>query len=282
MLSDDFPGRGLALVVVRRWAGLRQIWLKRGCEQRQVPVPSEKLQRRQPAHQGIQRWACNYGVTLKGPPLEWSQSGKEREGPPGVLLLYPALAGSAMGEEPGFSWYSLPEAGRHLRYHPMAAALDRCARIPPLRSCLLVDADGCPRSCLGMIEEAGRHYGWPVVTVASFNHRIQRPRGGEHVCVGDEPQAADIALANRLLRGDVLITSDYGLAALALGKGARALSFHGRIFTADTMDFLLDERHLKAAYRRQGGRTAGPAARTAQDDCRFRKALQTLLDPSTS
>lgn len=121
-----------------------------------------------------------------------------------------------------------------------------------------------------------REYGYRLVTVASFNHNIE---GTEHVMVGDGPDEADFAVVNRTRSGDIVVTQDWGLAALVLAKGAMCLSPGGREYREDRIEFQLDERHTKAVHRRGGGRTRGPRARTAADDERFERTLRRLLDP---
>jgi len=84
-------------------------------------------------------------------------------------------------------------------------------------------------------------------------------------------------VVNNTSRGDIVVTQDWGLAALVLGKGAFAISPSGRIFSEDNIDFLLEERSLKAKFRRAGGRTKGPSARTREDDRRFQESFLLLV-----
>lgn len=114
--------------------------------------------------------------------------------------------------------------------------------------------------------------------MASFNHRINNPI---HLVVGDESQAADITVVNQTQPGDIVITQDWGLAAMVLAKQAHALSPQGRIYEPDQMDSLLEERHLLAEYRRSGGRTKGPAKRTRNDDERFMENFRKVLSRRT-
>ncbi|MFS8581375.1 MAG: DUF188 domain-containing protein [Limnochordales bacterium] len=100
----------------------------------------------------------------------------------------------------------------------------------------------------------------------------------EHVTVGDAPDEADLAVVNRTRPGDIVVTQDWGLAALVLGKGARCLSPAGYEYTPQRIDFQLHERHVKAKHRRAGGRTRGPRARTDADDQRFERTLRRLLE----
>ena len=81
---------------------------------------------------------------------------------------------------------------------------------------VLVDADACP--VLELVRRLCAEAVVKVITVSSFRHDI---RGPDHVMVGPEPQAADMALINRTQRGDIVVTQDWGLAALALARGPR-------------------------------------------------------------
>jgi uncharacterized protein YaiI (UPF0178 family) len=139
---------------------------------------------------------------------------------------------------------------------------------------ILVDADACPRSVLQICIRLGRKYNIPVWTVASFDHHIE----SDHpIVVGDGFQESDIKIANLTEPGDVVVTGDWGLAAMVLGKGAKCLSPIGREFSADKMDFLLEERELKAKFRRGGGRTRGPRKRTSEDDRRFEVSFEKVF-----
>ena len=139
---------------------------------------------------------------------------------------------------------------------------------------ILIDADACPRSVLQICLELGRQHNIPVWTVASFDHHIE----SDHpVTVGDDSQEADIKIMNLTEVGDIVITGDWGLAAIVLGKGARCLTPAGREYRQEKIDFLLEEREAKAKFRRAGGRTKGPKKRTSEDDGRFLSSLEKIL-----
>lgn len=140
---------------------------------------------------------------------------------------------------------------------------------------IIVDADACPRGALAICLELSSALGIPAYTIASFNHAVQSPN---HIVVGDNSQAVDLKAMNLAAKGDVVITQDIGLAAIVLGKGAKALSPVGREFTQADMPFLLEEREAKAKLRRGGGRTKGPRKRTDEDDKRFEATLKRLLE----
>lgn len=137
---------------------------------------------------------------------------------------------------------------------------------------VLVDADACP--VLALIRRLCAEAGVQTIVVSSFRHDIG---GDDHVMVGPEPQAADMAIINRTRRGDVVVTQDWGLAGLALARGAHALSPWGHPFRDEEMDGRLAQRALNARLRRGGVRLPGPARRTAADDQAFEQALRGLL-----
>ena len=139
---------------------------------------------------------------------------------------------------------------------------------------ILIDADACPRSVLQICIRLGRAYDIPVWTVASFNHDV----ASDHpIVVGDDFQEADMKIMNLAEAGDVVITGDWGLAAMVLGKGAKCLSPMGREFHPEKIDFMLEEREVKAKFRREGGRTKGPKKRTSEDDRKFELCLGKIL-----
>ena len=95
--------------------------------------------------------------------------------------------------------------------------------------------------------------------------------------VDNESQAVDMAIINKITEGDIVVTGDFGLASLVLGKKARAISFNGMIYDESNIDRLLFERHVSGVIRRSGGRTKGPAKRTAGDNRNFEKSLVFLI-----
>lgn len=143
---------------------------------------------------------------------------------------------------------------------------------------IIVDADACPRAALEICMRLGNRYKVPVWTVASINHTII---SDHHVMVGGASQEADIKVANLTELNDIVVTQDWGLASIVLGKRAYCLSPSGREFSPQTIDFLLEERELKAKFRRGGGRTKGPNKRSGEDDARFAAALERLLAKDT-
>lgn len=144
---------------------------------------------------------------------------------------------------------------------------------------IYVDADACPvtRAVIAI----GRARRIPVVLVGNESQNLGRHGtrpGVEAVQVGSGRDAADFAIIARLQPDDLVITGDLGLAAMALGRGARVLGFRGREHTADTIDMEMALRHAEQKHRRSGGRTRGPDPLTDEHREHFAAALERLLD----
>ena len=140
---------------------------------------------------------------------------------------------------------------------------------------VLVDADACP--VRREIARATDRHGVEALFFANSSQEAAASSNRRTVCVADRPDAADFAIATLCRGGDIVVTDDIGLAALAAGKGARAISSRGRLFRPDALPLLLEERHRARKVRRAGGRTRGPRALTLQDRARFTRALEQLL-----
>ena len=141
---------------------------------------------------------------------------------------------------------------------------------------ICIDADACPVTRI--VERVAREHGIPVVLLCDTNHLLSSDTSEIRV-VGAGADAVDIALIKSCRRGDVVVTQDYGVAALALGKGAKAIHQSGRWYTDDNIDALLMERHLaKVARRKSKNHLKGPAKRTEEDDRRFEESFRRLIE----
>ncbi|MBO8168855.1 MAG: DUF188 domain-containing protein [Thermoanaerobacteraceae bacterium] len=143
---------------------------------------------------------------------------------------------------------------------------------------IIVDGDACPAVIKQEIVDIAGNYDIPVVFVVSISHDIW-PAGAEVVRVDNLPEAVDMAVANRVSGGDIVVTQDYGLAALVLAKGARCLSPRGLVYTEENIDGLLFRRHLSAVQRRSGrARIKGPRAFSKADCRNFSHKLRQLIE----
>jgi uncharacterized protein YaiI (UPF0178 family) len=144
---------------------------------------------------------------------------------------------------------------------------------------LFIDADACPvtREAISV----ARSRGLKVIVVANSTQNLDRHSrrsGVEALQVSSGRDAADFAIVERLEAGDTVVTQDIGLAAMALGRNAKALSPRGRVFTIATIDIEMEVRHAEARLRRSGGRHKGPAPFTDEDREHFTYSLERILD----
>ena len=140
---------------------------------------------------------------------------------------------------------------------------------------IFIDADACPVTRIA--ERIAKQYSVPVTLLCDTNHVLTSDYSSI-IVVGAGTDAVDLALINLCKQGDIVVTQDYGVAALALGKGARAIHQSGRWYTDDNIDGLLMERYLAQKARRSGKHhLKGPAKRTEEDDRRFAESFERMI-----
>ncbi|HKL99730.1 MAG TPA: YaiI/YqxD family protein [Mobilitalea sp.] len=144
---------------------------------------------------------------------------------------------------------------------------------------ILVDADACPVK--EIIEDIAIELQIPVFMFIDTSH-ILFSGYSEIVVVSKAPDAVDFALINRTNRGDVVVTQDYGVAAMALGRGAYAIHQNGRLYTDDNIDTMLMERDIAKKYRRSRERVGGNTKkRTIENDKKFKDSFYHLCIEAT-
>lgn len=113
--------------------------------------------------------------------------------------------------------------------------------------------------------------------VSSYDHRLEPQEGVQVVQVDSSDQSVDLYIVNHIVKGDIVITQDFGLACVAIGKGAIVLSPRGEEYTNENIDYLMERRHENAKRRRSGGKTKGPKAMNEADRERFQQKLTKVL-----
>lgn len=144
---------------------------------------------------------------------------------------------------------------------------------------ILVDADACP--VVHHVEIIAKKYEIPVILLCDTNHVLTSSYS--EVCViGAGADAVDFALVNKCQKGDIVVTQDYGVAAMALGKNAYAIHQSGKWYTNGNIETLLMERHIAKSARRASGKhhLKGPRKRTKEDDLRFVDSFEALIKKS--
>lgn len=141
---------------------------------------------------------------------------------------------------------------------------------------IFVDADACP--VVDIVEDIATKYNISVTLLCDTNHVLTSDYS-EVIVVGAGADAVDYKLISICHRGDIVVTQDYGVAAMALGKGAFAIHQSGKWYTNENIDQMLMERHLNKKARRTSSRNhiKGPRKRTEEDDQRFAESFEKLL-----
>jgi uncharacterized protein YaiI (UPF0178 family) len=119
---------------------------------------------------------------------------------------------------------------------------------------ILVDADACPVK--QFIVRLAKQHKIPVTMLIDTSHELND--GYSRIITVDKAaDSVDFALMRLLTRDDIVVTQDFGLAAMVLGKGAKAINQNGMVFTNENIDKLLMERHIGQKVRRGGGKKNG-------------------------
>ena len=141
---------------------------------------------------------------------------------------------------------------------------------------IYVDADACP--VVDIIEDKARKYKVSVTLLCVTNHVLSSAYS-EVMLVGPGADAVDYKLISICRKDDIVVSQDYGVAAMALGKGAYAIHQSGKWYTNDNIDRMLMERHLNKKARRNSNKAhlKGPKKRTKKDDERFSESFEKLI-----
>ena len=141
---------------------------------------------------------------------------------------------------------------------------------------IFVDADACP--VVDIVETIAEKYNIPTTLLCDTNHVLYSDYS-EVIVVGAGADAVDYKLISIRHKGDIVVSQDYGVAAMALGKGAYAIHQSGKWYTNENIDQMLMERHLNKKARRSSHKhhMKGPRKRTEDDDLRFAQSFEKLI-----
>jgi hypothetical protein len=140
---------------------------------------------------------------------------------------------------------------------------------------IIVDADACPvkREIVKMAKRTGVE----VVLVCDTSHILDDSYASV-VVVDKGNDSADFAIVNMAEEGDIVVTQDYGVAAMALSRGARAIGSRGTVYTHGNIDTFLAKRHLAMENRRKHGRYIKNSLNTENRGESFTHSLKRLID----
>lgn len=140
---------------------------------------------------------------------------------------------------------------------------------------ILIDGDGCP--VIDIAISVAKKFNIEVVIMCDTSH-IFNKEGAKTMVFSKGADSVDFALINYLEKEDIVITQDYGLAAMAMNKASYVINQNGMIYNDENIDRLLYSRHISKKIRKSGGKTKGSKKRTKEDDINFEKTLNEILE----
>ena len=139
---------------------------------------------------------------------------------------------------------------------------------------LFIDADGCP--VVDLTVRIARSFNIPCTIVCDTAHIFSK-EGAQTITVPKGADSADFQIVELVQQDDIVVTQDYGLAAMCLAKNARAVSQDGIVYQDGNMTGLLEQRHTAKKIRIAGGRVKGQKKRTQQQNEAFENTLVSMI-----
>ncbi len=138
---------------------------------------------------------------------------------------------------------------------------------------IYVDADACPVK--SEAEEVATRHKLKIAFVSNGGLRPSANPLVEMVYVSEGPDVADMWIADRAGKSDVVVTGDVPLAAKCVAAGAQVIRHNGEAFTQANIGSQLASRDLMADLRAADPfRQGGGRAFSKSDRARFRDALE--------
>ena len=138
-----------------------------------------------------------------------------------------------------------------------------------------VDADACPVKDIIISESSKRSI--DVIMICDTSHIIN-DEYSTVITVDKSSNSADMVIINKIEKEDIVVTQDFGLAAVVISKGAFAINQNGMIYTDENIDGLLFERFLAKKSRNAGKKTKNMSKRTSANDEDFKINYIKLLE----
>ncbi|MCL2353475.1 MAG: DUF188 domain-containing protein [Defluviitaleaceae bacterium] len=142
---------------------------------------------------------------------------------------------------------------------------------------IYIDGDGCP--VVDITVRLANTFGVDCIIICDTSHVFDSKKA-KVITVSKGKDSVDFALLNMVAAGDIVITGDYGLAAMCLAKKSIPIHHNGMVYSDDNIQALLMQRHNNAAIRRAGGRLEKIKKRDPSQNSSFEKTLRSLLASS--
>lgn len=140
---------------------------------------------------------------------------------------------------------------------------------------ILIDADGCP--VVDLCIKIAKEHNVEVLILCDTSHIFEK-ENVETIIISKGNDSVDFALVNRVQKGDIVITQDYGLAAMVLSKEGYPISQNGLVYSNKNIEELLYTRYMSKKIRASGGKIKGPRKRSEKDNRKFERNLNKLLE----
>lgn len=138
---------------------------------------------------------------------------------------------------------------------------------------ILIDADGCP--VIDITIKVAKLLNIDVIIMCDTSHNFNK-KGVETIVISKGTDSVDFALVNKVKKGDIVVTGDYGLATMVISKGGHPINQNGMIYSDENIDQLLFTRYISIKARNAGNRVKGPKKRQKEDDIKYEDVLINL------
>lgn len=138
---------------------------------------------------------------------------------------------------------------------------------------ILIDGDAFPN--VKEIIEIARKYQKEVYIFMDFSHHLET-NYGKIFYVSKGNNAADTALENHIEKGDLVLTQDYGVAIIGLGRGAICIHQNGFLYQDYNIDYLMEMKSLNLKKRKHV-HLKGPKRRTKIQEERLFHLIEDLI-----
>lgn len=139
---------------------------------------------------------------------------------------------------------------------------------------ILVDADACPVK--EIIIKIAKQKSIPVIMFADTSHYINDGYSSV-ITVDRHNDSADYEITAAAAAADIVVTQDYGLAAMVMAPNITVMNQDGFLYTDENIDMLLESRHNASKIRRSGGKTTNQKKRRYEDDEKFENLLNKII-----
>ena len=140
---------------------------------------------------------------------------------------------------------------------------------------ILIDADGCP--VVDIAVKVARQRNIECLILCDTSH-FYRKKGAKTVTVPTGADSVDYALVSMVKKGEVVVTQDYGLAAMCLAKKAIPIRQDGMVYNSQNIDALLFSRYAAQKIRNQGGRIKNSTRKKPVAKPNFETSLRSVLE----